>query len=85
MEIEKSHNSKSKPCFKILGKKAFRWHLEIWENQIGNIFRLNIKKRCQIPKRNFVVLGGTRPFKMFGPFWSVWCKMALAKVGMSLP
>ena len=28
---------------------------------------------------------GTLPFKMFGPFWSVWCKMALAEVGMSLP
>ena len=25
------------------------------------------------------------PFKMFGPFGSVWCKTALAKVGMSLP
>ena len=22
---------------------------------------------------------------MFGPFWSVWCKIALAEVGMSLP
>ena len=27
----------------------------------------------------------TLPFKMFGPFWSVWCKMALAEVGVSLP
>ena len=27
----------------------------------------------------------TLPIKMFGPFWSVWCKMALAEVGMSLP
>ena len=27
----------------------------------------------------------TLPFKMFCPFWSVWCKMALAEVGMSLP
>ena len=25
-------------------------------------------------------LTGTLPFKMFGPFWSVWCKMALAEV-----
>ena len=23
--------------------------------------------------------------EMFYPFWSVWCKMALAEVGMSLP
>ena len=27
----------------------------------------------------------TLPFKMFCPFWSVWCKMALAEVGVSLP
>ena len=27
----------------------------------------------------------TLPFKMFGPFWSVWCKMAQAEVGVSLP
>jgi hypothetical protein len=25
-------------------------------------------------------LTGTLPFKMFSPFWSVWCKMALAEV-----
>ena len=23
----------------------------------------------------------TLPVKMFGPFWSVWCKIALAEVG----
>ena len=28
------------------------------------------------------VTGGTLPFKMFCPFWSVWCKMALAEVGV---
>ena len=27
----------------------------------------------------------TLPFKMFGPFGSVWCKTALAEVGLSLP
>ena len=27
---------------------------------------------------------GTLPVKMFGPFWSVWSKMALAEVGLSL-
>ena len=27
----------------------------------------------------------TLPFKMFGPFGSVWCKIALAEVGLSLP
>ena len=27
----------------------------------------------------------TLPFKMFGPFGSVWYKTALAEVGMSLP
>ena len=42
--------SKSKPCFEILGKKAFRWHLETLE--IGSIFKLNIKKKkCQIRKK----------------------------------
>ena len=27
----------------------------------------------------------TLPVKMFGPFWSVWCKTVLAEVGVSLP
>ena len=27
----------------------------------------------------------TLPFKMFGPFGSVWCKIALGEVGVSLP
>ena len=27
----------------------------------------------------------TLPFKMFGPFGSVWFKTALAEVGLSLP
>ena len=27
----------------------------------------------------------TLPVKMFGPFWSVWSKTALAEVGVSLP
>ena len=58
MKIEKSHMSKSKPCFEILGKKAFRWHLETWENQIGSIFKLNIKIGGQIPKKKKSSLGG---------------------------
>ena len=33
----------------------------------------------------FIGIFGTLPVKMFGPFWSVWCKMALAEVGVSLP
>ena len=33
----------------------------------------------------FVNSESTLPFKMFGPFWSVWCKMARAEVGASLP
>ena len=38
-------------------------------------------------KKIFYKIGlvSTLPFKMFGPFWSVWCKMALAEVGVSLP
>ena len=32
-----------------------------------------------------LISGGTLPFKMFGPFGSVWCKTALAEVGLSLP
>ena len=43
LNFENSHISKSKPCFEILGKKAFRWHLETLE--IGSIFKLNIKKK----------------------------------------
>ena len=43
----------SKTCFEILVEKSFRWHLETWENQIGSIFKLNIKKKCQIPKKNW--------------------------------
>ena len=43
--------SKSKPCFEILGKKAFRWHLETWKNQIGSIFKLNIKKSVKFQKK----------------------------------
>ena len=39
--------SKSKLCFEILWKKAFRWHLETWGNQIGSIFKLNIKRKSQ--------------------------------------
>ena len=35
--------------------------------------------------RGQVCILGTLPVKMFGPFWSVWCKMALAEVGVSLP
>ena len=31
------------------------------------------------------VVPSTLPFKMFGPFGSVWCKTALAEVGLSLP
>ena len=45
--------SKSKTYFEILVKKAFRWHLETKENQIWGIFRLNFKKKCQIPKKKF--------------------------------
>ena len=51
LKIKKSHKSKSKPCFEILGNKSFRWHLETWENHIGSIFKLNVKKSCQIQKK----------------------------------
>ena len=43
--------SKSKPCFKILGKKALRCHLETWKNQIGSIFKLNVKKSVKFQKK----------------------------------
>ena len=52
LQILKPHVSKNKTCFKIGVKKAFRWHLETWENQIERIFILNVKKKCQIPKKN---------------------------------
>ena len=32
-----------------------------------------------------VVQHATLGCKMFGPFWSVWCKITLAEVGVSLP
>ena len=35
--------------------------------------------------KGFIFTVLTLPVKMFGPFWSVWCKTALAEVGMSLP
>ena len=41
---------KSKPSFEILEQKSFRWHLETWKNQVGSIFKFEIKKRCQIRK-----------------------------------
>ena len=34
LKIEKSHVSKSKPCFEILEKKALRWHFKTCKNQI---------------------------------------------------
>jgi hypothetical protein len=36
-------------------------------------------------KKAYEKSGDTLPFKMFGPFGSVWCKTALAEVGLSLP
>ena len=43
---------------------------------------LKILKLIEVVTRT---LKGTLPFKMFGPFGSVWCKTALAEVGVSLP
>ena len=54
-EFEKSPKSKSKSCFEILGKKAFKWHLETWKNQIGSIFKLKIKKKKKIPLVNIMM------------------------------
>ena len=44
------------------------------------------KKTNLIKKRQLLlsILDYTLPIKMFGPFWSVWSKMALAEVGVSL-
>ena len=41
-------------------------------------------------KKEFLLLYGlflaaTLPVKMLGPFWSVWYKIALVEVGVSLP
>ena len=57
--------SKSKTCFEILVKKSFKWHLETQENQIGSIFKLNIKKKCQIPKRFLHHATCTTPLALF--------------------
>ena len=37
------------------------------------------------PVRDSVAIYDTLGCIMFGPFWSVWCKIALAEVGVSLP
>ena len=54
MKIEKSRMSKSNPYYEILGKKAFRRHLEAWKNQIGSIFKLNIKKSVKFKKKKIL-------------------------------
>ena len=69
--------SKSKPCFEILGKTAFRWHLESWENQIGSIINLNIKKVSNSKKKFYP----TPPSNHLPPpppgniFWGQWGKV----------
>ena len=47
-------------------------------------FRSRSNQRDLEHKQNFMFSTPTLPFKMFDPFWSVWYKMALAKVGVSL-
>ena len=37
------HISKCKTCFEKFKYKAFRWHLEVQQNQIESIFKLNFK------------------------------------------
>ena len=53
LQILKPHIPKGKTCFEILVKKAFRWHLETWENQIGSIFKLNLKKKIKNRENSF--------------------------------
>ena len=50
LQFLKPHISKSKTCFEKFVKKSFRWHLETQQNEIGSIFKLNIKKLCQTAK-----------------------------------
>ena len=45
---------------------------------------LSIRK-MQTSVNLVIKLTHTLPFKMFGPFGSVWCKIALGEVGVSLP
>ena len=47
--------SKSNTYFKIFGKKAFRWHLETQENQIGSIFKSN-KNKVSNSKKKFCTM-----------------------------
>ena len=44
------HISKSKTCCEKFKTKAFRWHLETKQSQIGSIFKLNIKKSIKSEK-----------------------------------
>ena len=80
LKFLKSNLSKSKTYFEILGKKAFRWHLEIWKTQIESIFKLKIKKRCQTAKKNLhhnavIARGwGCRWHYYQGVGVQAWCK-----------
>jgi hypothetical protein len=71
--------SKSKTCFEILVKKAFRWHLETLENQLGSIFKLNKKKSVKF-QNNFSTMPviargwGCRWHYFQGVGVQAWCK-----------
>ena len=47
--------------------------IPVWTCFFSKITSMNVTSPC------------TLPVKMFGPFWSVWYKIALAEVGVSLP
>jgi hypothetical protein len=85
-DFYKPDMSKSKTTFEILGKKAFRWHLETQNNQIGSIFKFKIKKKVSNSKKNIapcplfhplaisqkkLYLPHPPPAGNFSPFWNL--------------
>ena len=66
---------KSKPCFKILGKKAFICHLETQENQIGSIFKFEIKNGVKFQKK-------IAPCPLFHPHHPLIVKYCQGVVGV---
>ena len=70
----------TKDCYESTFHKSFMVFLEY--HHTITIFLMPIFTRVGVTKVNVIHTLGC---KMFGPFWSVWCKMALAEVGESLP
>ena len=68
LKFLKLNMSKSKTYFEILGKKVFRWHLEIWENQIRSMyFWIENKKNVSNSKKEFAPCLNPHPLVIMPP------------------